>query len=301
MESIIPWIKAARLRTLPLALSCVVISAFIAIKANSFGWNIFVLAVLTTILLQVLANFANDYGDAQNGADNENRVGPDRMVQSGLITQAQMKTGIITTIILTLISGISLLVVAFGELLYSSHVILLFVLGVISIIAALKYTAGVDPYGYKAMGDLSVFLFFGILGVLGNIYLYTHEIEWINVLPAISIGALSMAVLNLNNMRDRIEDAKVGKRTIPVIIGQKSAKTYHFGLFFLALVCALAYSFCTTQKAVHLIYIIPFVVLLIHLIKVSKSNLPDDFDPELKKVALSTFVFALLFGIGLIL
>ena len=301
MESIIPWIRAARLRTLPLALSCVVISAFIAIKANSFGWNIFVLAVLTTILLQVLANFANDYGDAQNGADNENRVGPDRMVQSGLITQAQMKTGIITTIILTLISGISLLVVAFGELLYSSHVILLFVLGVISIIAALKYTAGVDPYGYKAMGDLSVFIFFGILGVLGNIYLYTHEIEWINVLPAISIGALSMAVLNLNNMRDRIEDAKVGKRTIPVIIGQKSAKKYHFGLFFLALVCAMAYSFCTAQKAVHLIYIIPFVVLLIHLIKVSKSNLPDDFDPELKKVALSTFVFALLFGIGLIL
>lgn len=297
----IPWIRAARLRTLPLALSCVMIAAFIANESNEFDGWVFGWAVLTTILLQILANFANDYGDAVNGADNSQRIGPERMVQSGAISLANMKKGITVTIGLTLLSGITLLFFSFGNWFSDVKVISLFVIGLISIIAALKYTAGKNPYGYKALGDLSVFVFFGIVGVLGNIFLYTHQVDLLNLLPAASIGALSMAVLNLNNMRDRPEDAKVGKRTIPVLIGQKNAKTYHVGLLMVALVCAVLYSVLADRVGFHLIFLIPFLFLSAHVVRVMNVELPKDFDPELKKVALSTFVFSILFGVGLML
>ena len=301
MGSWIPWIRAARLRTLPLALSCVMIAAFIANESNEFDGWIFSWAVLTTILLQILANFANDYGDAVNGADNSQRIGPERMVQSGAITLANMKKGITVTIGLTLLSGITLLFFSFGNWFSDVKVISLFVIGLISIIAALKYTAGKNPYGYKALGDFSVFVFFGIVGVLGNIFLYTHQVDLLNFLPAASIGALSMAVLNLNNMRDRPEDAKVGKRTIPVLIGQKNAKAYHVGLLTVALICAVLYSVLTDKVGFHLIFLIPFLFLSAHVVKVMNVEVPKDFDPELKKVALSTFVFSILFGVGLML
>jgi 1,4-dihydroxy-2-naphthoate octaprenyltransferase len=277
------------------------IAAFIANESNEFDGCIFGWAVLTTILLQILANFANDYGDAVNGADNSQRIGPERMVQSGAISLANMKKGITVTIGLTLLSGITLLFFSFGNWFSDVKVISLFVIGLISIIAALKYTAGKKPYGYKALGDFSVFVFFGIVGVLGNIFLYTHQVDLLNLLPAASIGALSMAVLNLNNMRDRPEDAKVGKRTIPVLIGQKNAKTYHVGLLMVALVCAVLYSVLADRVGFHLIFLIPFLFLSAHVVRVMNVELPKDFDPELKKVALSTFVFSILFGIGLML
>lgn len=295
------WIRAARLRTLPLALSCVVIAAFMASYYDSFGWKIFSLSVLTTILLQILANFSNDYGDAINGADNDGRVGPDRMVQSGKITPGQMRMGIIWTSALTIISGLALLYVAFGDKLFSGSVILLFVMGLVSIAAAVKYTAGRNPYGYRGLGDLSVFLFFGLLGVLGNLYLYTHQISMIYLLPALSIGALSVAVLNLNNMRDRIEDEKAGKRTIPVLIGQRASKTYHLMLIGVSIIAAIVFSLMTRRPVYQFIYLLPLIILMMHAAKVIRTEKPQDFDPELKKVALSTFLFALLFGLGLII
>ena len=295
------WIKAARLRTLPLALSCVVIAAFIAANEGKFSPIIFAFAVLTTVLLQVLANFANDYGDAMNGADNEDRIGPDRMVQTGAISLDKMRTIIKITIVLTLISGIVLLYFSFGSAILSKEFIGLFVLGLLSIIAALKYTAGRNPYGYRALGDLSVFLFFGLLGVMGNYFLYTQVINYEVLLPAISIGVFSMAVLNLNNMRDRPTDALVGKNTIPVLLGQNKAKVYHIALLAIGMICAIMYSIRATEGMIKFIYIIPFFVFVIHAIKVIKTQESKFFDPELKKVALSTFVFSLLFGIGLII
>ena len=295
------WIKAARLRTLPLALSCVVIAAFIAANEGKFSPIIFAFAVLTTVLLQVLANFANDYGDAMNGADNEDRIGPDRMVQTGAISLDKMRTIIKITIVLTLISGVVLLYFSFGSAILSKEFIGLFVLGLLSIIAALKYTAGRNPYGYRALGDLSVFLFFGLLGVMGNYFLYTQVINYEVLLPAISIGVFSMAVLNLNNMRDRPTDALVGKNTIPVLLGQNKAKVYHIALLAIGMICAIMYSIRATEGMIKFIYIIPFFVFVLHAVKVIKTQESKFFDPELKKVALSTFVFSLLFGIGLII
>ncbi|MEE9374295.1 MAG: 1,4-dihydroxy-2-naphthoate octaprenyltransferase [Saprospiraceae bacterium] len=301
MNKIYPWINAARLRTLPLALSCVVTAAFLAAYEGAFKWTIFLLAALTTILLQVLANFANDYGDTLNGADNEDRIGPIRMVQSGRITPLQMKKGIICVIVLTLITGFSLLYFSLARSLINPEVIVFFILGILAIVAAIKYTGGNNPYGYRALGDLSVFLFFGILGVLGNVYLYIQHLNWEYLMPAISIGTLSMAVLNLNNMRDRPEDAKVGKRTIPVIIGQKAAKLYHFLLILIAIASAIMFSFQTSLGYKQFIYLLPMIILVAHLIKVWGTEETKDFDPELKKVALSTFAFSILFGLGLII
>ena len=299
MNRIIPWIKAARLRTLPLALSCVVIAAFLASYYNSFNWKILIFSALTTILLQILANFSNDFGDALNGADNANRIGPDRMVQSGVIEPITMRNGMIITAILTLTSGIVLLYTSFGKLLFESSALVLFALGLVSILAAVKYTAGKNPYGYKGLGDLSVFIFFGLIGVLGTTYLYTHELKLIYILPAISIGTLSVAVLNLNNMRDREEDKKAGKMTIPVHIGPVRSKFYHLALLVIAANSALLFSMFTDRSFHQFMYIIPFVILAVHALKVVRTTKPIDFDPELKKVALSTFLFSLLFGLGL--
>jgi len=301
MNKIPFWIKAARLRTLPLALSCVVISAFMAEYYGHFNWIIFTFSALTTILLQVLANFANDYGDAMNGADNEGRVGPDRMVQSGNISPTQMGRAMVVTAMLAVMTGIALLYTSFGKEIFTLIPIVLFLLGLISIVAAVKYTAGKNPYGYNALGDLSVFLFFGLLGVLGNLFLYTHTFDPSFLLPAISIGVLSMAVLNLNNMRDRMEDQKAGKITIPVHLGLKGAKIYHVILLIIGLCTALLFSFQLKRPVYQFIYLIPFILLTVHALKVLRTIDPLQFDPELKKVALSTFFFSVLFGLGLIL
>lgn len=293
------WLRAARLRTLPLALSCVVISAFLALYYGSFNITILTFSALTTILLQILANFSNDYGDAFHGADNATRIGPDRMVQAGNISPDQMRKAIVLTLLLTVISGIALLCSSFGSRLFTTGPMVLLLLGLISIMAAIKYTAGRNPYGYKGFGDVSVLLFFGLLGVLGNLYLYTHQLEVIDVLPAVSVGALSIAVLNLNNMRDRNEDEKVGKITIPVRLGFTGAKIYHIILLLVAAVCAFVFSLNTDRSFYQFIYVIPFIALLIHALKVVKTTNAIDFDSELKKVALSTFLFAILFGLGL--
>ncbi len=293
------WLRAARLRTLPLALSCVVIATFLASYYDSFNIPILIFSALTTILLQILANFSNDYGDAFHGADNSMRIGPDRMVQTGNISPDQMRRAIVVTTLLTVISGIALLYSSFGSAIFSTSAIVLLLLGLISILAAIKYTAGRNPYGYKGLGDLSVFLFFGLLGVLGNLYLYTHQLKLIDLLPAVSIGSLSIAVLNLNNMRDRNEDEKVGKITVPVQLGPSSAKVYHIILLAVAAICAFGFSLNTDRSYYQFIYIFPFIILLIHALKVVKTTNAIDFDPELKKVALSTFLFAILFGLGL--
>jgi 1,4-dihydroxy-2-naphthoate polyprenyltransferase len=292
------WIKAFRLRTLPLALSSILMGAFLASYAGAFQWAVFLLCILTTIFLQVLSNVANDYGDSVHGADSVDRKGPQRAVQSGAISLRAMKSAIIIFIFLSLITGITLLIVAFG---LNWNAILFFLgLGILSILAAIAYTVGKKPYGYVGLGDFSVLIFFGIVGVMGSYYLFTKEVSWFKILPALSCGLFSIAVLNINNIRDIESDVKAGKYSIPVRIGRKNAIIYHWFLLALGSMAAIVYTFLTFTSPWQFLFILSIPLFIVNGLSVTKKP-SQALDPYLKQMALSTLLFVILFGIGLIL
>lgn len=293
------WIHASRPRTLPLALSSTLLGSFMALHDLPFKLPVFILALLTTVFLQILSNLANDYGDSINGMDNEHRVGPKRTVQSGAITRNAMLIAIVITSALSLASGILLIAYGFNFMI-SAEVAFFFVLGLTALASAIKYTVGKNPYGYQGFGDLFVYIFFGLTGVLGTYYLHTGRISWLEVLPASAVGLLSTAVLNLNNMRDVEGDERSGKRTLVVILGSARAHTYHLFLIVSAWICFVAYTIFIYRTAIQLTYLIMLPVFIIHLRKVYNTSPPAALDPELKKLALATFATVLLFGIGML-
>ena len=297
MASVGTWINAARLRTLPLSISGIIVGSSVAAAQDHFYWIIFALALATTLGLQILSNFANDYGDFVKGTDNDERVGPQRALQSGMITRDEMFWGMIGTGIITLCFAITLILVAFGGK-NTIYGIFFFMLGIAAIAAAVKYTVGDSAYGYRGLGDLFVFLFFGIVGVFGCYFLYTLSFEWEVLLPACTVGLLSAGVLNLNNMRDRSADKRAGKNTLVVKMGAKSAKKYHYVLIISAIFCLLLFSAFTFRSIDDLLYLPAFLPLLFHLNRVLENQNPETLDPELKKLAITTFFIALLFGIG---
>lgn len=292
------WIKALRLRTLPLSLSGIVLGSGIA-KFNGFwDWNIFVFAMITTILFQIVSNLANDLGDSMKGTDNEHRVGPMRSVQSGLISQKEMSIAVAVTSFLSFIAASALIFfgtkgLPFGMLWFYGG------LAVSCILAAITYTVGKKAYGYNGLGDIMVFLFFGCVSVMGVYPLFAKSIDLLLILPASCIGLLSAAVLNLNNMRDRVNDAKSNKRTLVVLMGPNLAKLYHVILILGALACQTVYLLETKHEPA-LIGLLPGIVLILHVRKVMRTTDPKNFDSELKKVALSTFGIAVLTVVGLL-
>jgi len=294
------YIEAARLRTLPLSVSGIIIGSFIAASQGFFNWLVCVLALLTTVGFQIISNFANDYGDGVKGTDNNERVGPARAIQSGAITPKQMLTAIKISIGLTLILALLLIYISFGKDDFK-NLFIFFILGIVSIAAAIKYTMGKKAYGYSGFGDLFVFLFFGLLSVCGSYYLYTKQLNFSIFLPAFSVGLLSIGVLNLNNMRDMDSDIKSGKRTLVVKIGSKFAKYYHYYLLISSFLFALLFTIIHYKSPVQFLFAIAYISVYKHFIIVYKNKTPKHLDPELKKLALSTFLFSLLFGIGLIL
>ena len=292
------WLAAFRLRTLPLALSCIGMGGFLAASQGKFNSLIFFLCCLTTILLQVLSNLANDYGDFVNGADRSERKGPARAVQSGVITPTEMKRAIALFSVLTLCSGIALLIIAFGW--DMKALLFFFTLGILCIGAAIAYTVGRRPYGYMGLGDLSVLIFFGIVGVMGSLYLFTREVKAAEVLPALSCGLFSMAVLNVNNIRDIHSDRQAGKYSIPVRIGREAAVKYHWLLLSGGLVAAVIYVALNFNSPWQFLFL-PTAVLFIRN-GISVSTLPSEkLDPYLKQLAISTLLFVILFGAGLLL
>jgi len=293
------FIKAARLRTLPLSISGIILVGFLAMSDGLFNGVIFSLAILTTIGFQVISNFANDYGDGVKGTD-AIRIGEERMVSSGKISPKQMKKAILISVILTIIFALFLIYESFG-LSNFRYSLLFFVLGIVSIVAAIKYTVGDLAYGYSGFGDVFVFLFFGLLSVLGSYFLFTKEIYFLLTLPAISIGLLSTAVLNLNNMRDYQNDKKSKKNTIVVKIGLKVAKRYHYSLLLLSFISAVSYVVLTFTKTVQFIFLLAYIPLVIHALFVYNNKEELRLDAELKKVALSTFLFSVLLGLGQVL
>lgn len=293
------WLHAARLRTLPLSVSGIFVGTGLAALLGAFDGLIFSLALLTTIGFQVLSNFANDLGDSQKGTDNAQRVGPARAIQSGQLTASQVKKGMWVVGLLSLVSALLLIYKSVPNL--SKQAILVYViLAVLCIAAAITYTVGKNAYGYRGLGDLMVFLFFGLVSVIGVFGLYGESFEWLVLFPAISIGAWSTAVLNLNNLRDVQNDAQMQKRTMVVKLGYEKGRIYHVFLvstglatwFFTVYLLAVS-----TYNYYLFISLLPSVGLFLHLKKVLETHTPAALDPELKKVALLTFFSALLFAI----
>ena len=300
MATLKSWIKAARLRTLPLAMSGILMGAALSYLDKGFNPTVTVLAIVTALFIQIFSNFANDYGDSQKGTDNQQRVGPKRTVQSGEISPKQMKLGMIVLILLSLATGIWL--VAEGTKGLDLSVFLLFLtFGIIALIAAYKYTAGRNPYGYAGFGDLAVFLFFGILPVAGTYFLNTHQINPELFLPAVSIGLFSTGVLNLNNMRDIENDRNSGKNTVVVRMGSKKSKIYHSWLILTGLSTAVLFTAMHGKSTVQWLFLLSFPLFLNDLIQINKITSPRKFDPFLKKLSLATLLFTVLFGLGILL
>lgn len=290
------WLHAVRLRTLPLALASIFAGSFLAKWENAFRLEVLVVASLTTIFLQILSNLANDYGDSIHGADSSLRKGPIRAVQSGLISLAEMKRAMLLFTGLSLLSGLLLLYISLPKWYYFLGFL---TLGLFAIWSAIRYTSGKNPYGYVGLGDLSVFLFFGIIGVLGTYFLHSLQAEPSVLLIACSLGSFSTAVLNINNIRDIDSDQQAGKRSIPVRIGRENAITYHWTLI------AMGYGFLLSFIGLNQAYgsiiaciVLPWMVLIGRGIQ--KASTSSETDPYLKQMALSTLVWTLLFGIGLI-
>lgn len=301
MKNILKWISAMRLRTLPLSISGIIVASCLAEYNGVFDLKIFVLAILTTLSYQILSNLANDYGDGVKGTDNDDRIGPQRALQSGAITKDEMFNAIRINILISIVLTVGLIYYSFG----SDHfllALLFFGLAGLAVRAAVKYTVGNSAYGYRGRGDIYVFIFFGLVSVIGCYVLYAKQIDHVVILPAISIGLLSTAVLNLNNMRDIISDTKSNKITLAVKLGKENAKKYHYFLVGGAMFCAVLFGVLYyTFSPFSLLFVIAFIPLSLHLSKVNKVSDPKNFDPELKKLALSTVLFSILLGVGYLL
>lgn len=264
-----------------------------------FNWRIFAYAILTTLGLQILSNFANDYGDGMKGTDNEDRIGPKRAIQSGVISPQAMKCAIIITSVLTLFSAMLLIYYAFryANLSYSLFYL---VLGILAIASAIRYTVGDTAYGYRGFGDVFVFVFFGLVSTLGVNFLYSKQLDFDLFLPATAIGFLSVGVLNLNNMRDEASDRKSNKNTIVVKIGTAKAKQYHYFLIVSAMILVLVFALINDFHFDQYLFLLAYIPLTKHLITVHKNQEPKLLDPELKKLALSTFALSVLLAICMI-
>ena len=311
------WIQAARLRTLPLSVSGIILGSMYALAnateteltpTRNFSWLLFAFAILTTLGLQILSNFANDYGDGVKGTDNADRVGPQRAIQSGAISPKAMKNAIIITAVLTLLSAITLIYFAFGKSNFGYSIFFL-VLGMLAIVSAIRYTVGNTAYGYRGYGDLFVFIFFGLVSTVGVNFLYSKQLDWLLFLPATAIGLLSVGVLNLNNMRDENSDRKSNKNTIVVKIGGAKAKIYHYFIIISAMVITLVFAiYFDLNKDVEphkinfdmYIFLLAYIPLIKHLQTVKSNTIPEKLDPELKKLALSTFALAILLSFCMI-
>ena len=302
------WIQAARLRTLPLSVSGIIVGSMYALAhptnkiltpTEVFNWRIFGLALLTTLGLQILSNFANDYGDGMKGTDNEDRVGPKRAIQSGAISPEAMKRAIFLTASLTLISAMLLIYYAFRDT-NIGYSLFYLVLGVLAIASAIRYTIGNTAYGYRGYGDLFVFVFFGLVSTLGVNFLYSKQLSFDLFLPATAIGLLSVGVLNLNNMRDEASDRKSKKNTMVVKMGGAKAKKYHYFLVVSAMVLVLMFAIIDEFHFDQYLFLLAYLPLTKHLITVYKNQEPRALDAELKKLALSTFALSILLALCMI-
>ena len=295
-----PWIAAFRLKTLPLALSNTIIGSALAVMNGGYRWSVFILAAITTVLLQILSNMANDYGDFVNGKDTAERIGPKRMVQSGEISPKAMFRGMILIGSICTVTDSALIWIGTKGI-DITNMLIFGVLGIAAIAAAIKYTVGKNPYGYRGLGDIFVFIFFGLVGVAGTYFLHTQNFSWDILLPASAIGFLSMGVLNMNNMRDYEADKKAGKHTIVVAMGEKNAAFYQFLLINGAVLCMIIFTLLNYQSAWQWLFLLSVPLLALNLKKVFSYKSNIELYPELPRVSMATLLLSLLFLLGVII
>ncbi|MCU0441899.1 MAG: 1,4-dihydroxy-2-naphthoate octaprenyltransferase [Bacteroidia bacterium] len=293
------WINALRLRTLPLAISAIAMGIALADMQYSANIRIGVLCMLTAILLQIVSNLANDYGDFVKGTDNENRIGNTRALQSGTIQPKQMKVAIILFVVLSLASGISMLLIATNGKI-DAQFMLFFLLGLVAIAAAIKYTVGKNAYGYSGLGDVAVFLFFGPVSVLGTFFLSSgFDFNWQTdayiLLPTFAIGLLSAAVLNTNNIRDIENDKASGKNTIPVKIGVSNARIYHTFLIATAILCVCGFLAINYLHWLQLLQLPALYFIIKTWVKVLKKPPSAAYNHFLKQLSIGTLLFVFVF------
>jgi 1,4-dihydroxy-2-naphthoate octaprenyltransferase len=293
-----PLIKAFRLRTLPLSAGSVMLGSLLAYLDGSFNLNIAVLTLLTAFSLQILSNLANDYGDFMNGADTHGRF--DRAVSSGSISPEKMKSFLIINATFTFGFGLALLLYA------GSHISISFwgmlVLGIGCIAAALLYTIGKKPYGYAGFGDLAVLIFFGFVAVMGSAYLQIGEIriEW--AIPATAFGLLSVAVLNINNIRDIETDLAAGKQSVAARLGYKKAMWYQLILIMIAIALVMIFVFQYPVWDRHLVVLIVFFFYFKQLktLFTLQQNERLAFNKLLKQLSLSNLLLVILLIVALV-
>ena len=291
------WISAFRPRTLFLAAAGVILGSGLALHVGQFDLTSALLTLTTALLLQLLSNLANDLGDYVKGTDRTGgRVGPVRGVQSGKISPHQMKVGIGFTTLITMISGLVLLLRLFYTIGLVAIVVFLIV-GFFSLLSALFYTLGHRPYGYKGWGDFFAFLFFGPIAVIGTYYLQAQSIDLRSIFPSFGMGLLSAMILNVNNMRDIDNDAISGKRTIAVRLGLKHAKVYHTILMLTMFASFLIYSLVYANTPWYRFgYVIVYVFQFVLLKQIFRRK-GRKLDPYLRKTALSAFLLSILFAV----
>ena len=299
-EKLKMWWETARPKTLPLALASIFTGSALGYWANPQGFNglVMALCLLTTILLQVLSNFANDYGDHQKGSDTEERIGPLRGIQKGAISAKELKWGLILMVVASFLSGSFLIGIAYENL---SDLFAFAGLGILAIVAAITYTVGVKPYGYMGLGDISVLVFFGLLGVGGTYYLQTHSIASHIILPAIGSGLLASAVLNINNLRDIEQDAKASKNTLAVRLGAYKGRVYHCILLSVAALCYLAFAVATAISWTNYLFVLAMPLLAKHAIFVYRSQQPSELRPMLAQMSMISLLINILFSLGLLI
>lgn len=279
-----------RLRTLFLSMSCIWAGLFAVQIQQKLSIIISLFTFLTALFLQILSNFANDYGDTIHGADHDGRKGPKRSVQTGAISAKQMKNAMGLMAILSFISGCILLIASYN-IIGTKGVIILLIIGMLGIAAAIAYTNGKRPYGYMGLGDFAVFIFFGLIAVAGTQFLQTGLISQSTWLLAIAFGCISTGVLHLNNMRDIDSDKTAGKMSIAVRLGAFGSKIYYT---FLLLSCIACFTlFIIKENFGPFLAFSVTLLIMLNLMIAWRVQKQEDFDPLLKYLSLSSFIISL--------